>query len=103
MRSLEPASREAVEAVLEQLSTDNIMVSTALVDTMAAFGMIEQPIASLADIRARIDAVLSHENEPEAQNEAAGVISRQFEVEAVIGPYGEASMRLASPKDSPCC
>lgn len=96
--SLDPDARETVEAVLEQLSTDNIMLSTALVDALAAFGMIGQPIAGLADIRARIDAVLSHEDEPEAQKEAAGIVSRQFEVEAVIGPYGEAIDALSEPE-----
>jgi hypothetical protein len=94
-RSLEPDLREAVEDVLEKLSTDNIMLNTTLVDTLAAFDMIEQPIASLADIRAHIEEVLSREDSPDAQDEAAAIISRQFEREAIVGPYCEAIDELS--------
>jgi hypothetical protein len=92
-RCLDPTDRTALAELLQGLETDNWVHSSLLIEALAACGGIE-PIADLPAIHARIRDVLARRNELDAANEAASIISNQFEEVEVVGPYGEAIQEL---------
>jgi Nuclease-related domain len=91
---LNDPTRSRVIGALDKLHTDNLALSTTLVETLAAYEQIT-PIANLADIRAQIRGVLSREDEREAWAAARTIVARQFDTETVVGPYSEAIGELA--------
>lgn len=63
-----------------------------IVEALSALGGIE-PARTLEDITTEIRAVLDHPDDPTALRMARGIMSSQFETEA-IGPYYEAVSSL---------
>jgi hypothetical protein len=91
---LDDLTQRRVIEVLDEFHTDNLALSSSLVEALAAYGQIT-PIASLEDIRAQIRGVLSREDEREAWAAARGIVASQFDNETVLGPYSEAIKELA--------
>ena len=71
----------------------NIMLSSILVEALAACDAIE-PMSTLDQIRAQIEAVLAEPDNPLAWSMAASIFYSQFEQEDVVGPYFEAVAEL---------
>jgi hypothetical protein len=90
---LDSLTQRRVVEVLEAFHTDNLGLSSALIEALAAYGQIT-PISGLADIRAQIRSILSREDEPEAWIAARGIVASQFDNETVLGPYSEAINEL---------
>jgi hypothetical protein len=90
---LNPVQRERMVEVLTQLESQHIFLSTALVDALAAYGQIESG-RTLDDISAEIELALRADF-PEADRLARGIVTKQFEDEAIVGPYFEAVDALA--------
>jgi hypothetical protein len=88
-RYLEPEQRAAVAEVLQGFETENIFLSTELVDALTAYDLIETG-RTLNDIFEEIDGVLARPDDPEAWQAAASIIDHQFENEVVFGPYSQA-------------
>lgn len=87
--SVEPAVRDRVTRTLESIDVDNIFLSTALVDALASYGAIDSG-TSVDDIHEKVAEVLRREPDAAACSEAASIVSRQWENEAIVGPYSEA-------------
>lgn len=94
-RALEGADRAVTIDSLDRLSTDNLFLSTQLVETLAAFGQIE-PMRSLEEIQNEIGSVLADLQAPDAAARAVGVVAGIFEMDSVFGPYGEAFYELGT-------
>lgn len=71
----------------------NVWLSSTLVEALAACDAIE-PMSTLDQIRAAIDAVLAAPDNPEAWEAASRIFYRQFEHEDILGPYTEAIAEL---------
>ena len=84
--------RAQVLAAVEALPTGNMMLDGMIVEALSALGGIE-PARTLDDITTEIRAVLDHPEDPTALRMARGIVSSQFETEA-IGPYYEAVRSL---------
>jgi hypothetical protein len=70
---------------LESLSTDNLMLSTQLVETLYSYGRIESPYEEQG-VRDEIEALLTNPFSEESGQIAYGIVSNQFE--DIIGePY----------------
>ncbi|HUP69639.1 MAG TPA: nuclease-related domain-containing protein [Acidimicrobiales bacterium] len=93
-RRLDPADQARVVEALENYRPDHWALSSTLVEALAALGQIE-PIATLGDICAQIEMVLSHPDHPQAPAMASGIVSSQFEDEDIVGPYCAAVDSLA--------
>ncbi|GAA0276314.1 hypothetical protein GCM10009539_75150 [Cryptosporangium japonicum] len=86
---LEPAVRDRMIEELEGCETENIFLSTQLIEALAAYGQIE-PIFSLEQIQEAIATVLAAESSPETAKRAVGIVGQLFERERIVGPYSEA-------------
>jgi hypothetical protein len=102
-RLLDDVTRRRILDVLRGFEVrDNIMLSSALVDALAAYGDIE-PVATLDDIRADITAVLADPDNPLAAEAAERIIGLQFDNDSVFGPYGDAVVELPAEQRVTLC
>jgi hypothetical protein len=90
---LNAEQRSQMVEVLETFETSNIMLSTQLVETLAAYDMITA-ISTLEDIKAHIDAVLAAPDDAQATGVAQGIVSNMFERDDIVGPYYDAVSSL---------
>jgi hypothetical protein len=84
--------RARVLDAVESLPTDNLMLNGMIVEALSALGSIE-PARSFDEITDEIRTVLGMAGDPIALRMARGIISSQFETDA-IGPYYEAVSAL---------
>jgi hypothetical protein len=93
-RRLDDQTRARLAEVLESFDVSgNTMLSGILVEALAACDAIE-PMSTLDQIRAQIEAVLAEPDNPLAWSMAASIYYSQFEQEDVFGPYFEAVAQL---------
>ena len=93
-RRLDDQTRARLGDVLASFDVSgNIMLSSILVEALAACDAIE-PMSTLDQIRAQIEAVLAEPDNPLAWSMAASIFYSQFEQEDVVGPYFEAVAEL---------
>lgn len=82
--------RNAIADFLETLDVSySIGLSSALLEVLGMCGRI-QPANSLEDINAEIAGALADPDDPQLQQQAVSLVSRQYEDETVFGPYAEA-------------
>lgn len=87
----ESARRRVIDAV-RSLPDDNLFLNGSIIEALSALGDIT-PMRSVDDITREIDTVLGMKGHPEGPKLAYGIVSSQFETEA-IGPYYEAISEL---------
>ena len=87
--------RDVVEAI-NSLPTDNLGLNTSIIDALSALGEIT-PARTLDEVQAEIADVLVMEDVSMRARMAYGIVSTQFETDA-LGPYYEAVCEL-SPAD----
>lgn len=92
-RRLDPDAHEAVLAAVRDVETDNIFLSSAVVEALAALGDI-QPSSTVDDLVTEIRGLLARPDDPLAWRQAVGAVSSQFEDEDIVGPYHEAIRSL---------
>jgi hypothetical protein len=85
-------ARTAVAAVLAELSTDSIMLSTALVEALGEYDAIA-PLNNLEQLRAALECILQASDSADAWSAARSFVVNQLE-ESVMGPYFEAVQEL---------
>ena len=86
------AVRHEVIETLEGLDTQNVMISSQLVETLYSYGLIEPPDDE-ESVLARIAAILADPENEEARTWAYSIVSNQFE-DVVAAPYIAAIERL---------
>jgi hypothetical protein len=94
-RLLDPPARQRVVDAVHAVPTDNLMISTSVVETLSALGELT-PAKDVDDITTEIRTVLGMQDDPLGRQMAYGIVSSQFETEA-IGPYYEAVQALPDP------
>ncbi|MCP3017363.1 ATP-binding protein [Nocardiopsis dassonvillei] len=77
---------------LEMMTTGNIWLSTALVDALNVYGLVESPFA-VEDIASDIAEVLAYPKNPDAQTRAGTILNNQFE-DVIAEPFVEAVSAL---------
>jgi hypothetical protein len=82
------ASRRTVIDAIDSVPTNNLAISSSVVEALSAFGELT-PVRTRDDIAGEIAAVLSMPDDPLARKMAYGIVAGQFEND-VIGPYYEA-------------
>jgi|GEM_PF-6803347 len=92
-RSLDDRERRRVLDMVHALPTDNLAISSSIVETLSALGDLT-PARTIDDIAEKIQVVLGMRDDPMGQKMAYGIISNQFETDA-IGPYYEAVVTLS--------
>jgi hypothetical protein len=93
-RRIDDQARARLAGVLDSFDvSDNIWLSTMLVEALAACEAIE-PANSLDQIRNNIGAVLAEPDSPDAWKVASGIYYAQFENENIVGPYAQALAEL---------
>lgn len=92
-RNLDEQARQQVLDAVHSLPTNNLAISSSIVETLSALGELT-PAKDVDDITAEIQTVLGMRDDPIRRRMAHGVISSQFETEAV-GPYYEAVQALS--------
>lgn len=95
-RAVGPSIRAEVIEVLESLEPTDLGTSTYLVETLAAYEQIT-PSTTVDEIQAEVQEMLARPEDLEARKTARRLVGRQFDNEAVLGPYGEAIDGLARP------
>jgi Nuclease-related domain len=89
-RRIDDHARSRLVDVLTSLDVSgNIWLSTILVEALAACEAVE-PMSTLDQLRADIDAVLAEPDNPVAWTVASRIFYRQYENEGIVGPYAEA-------------
>jgi hypothetical protein len=102
-RRLDSQTRAHLAEVLASFDVSgNIMLSSILVEALAACDAVE-PMNTLDQIRAEIEAVLAEPDNPLAWSMASGIYFRQFEEEDVVGPYFEAVAELDDRRKLQLC
>jgi hypothetical protein len=102
-RRLDAQTRAHLVEVLESFDvSSNIMLSSILVEALGACDALE-PMNTLDQIRAEIEAVLAEPDNPLAWSMASGIYYRQFEEEDVVGPYFEAVAELDDRRKLQLC
>jgi Nuclease-related domain len=102
-RRLDEHTRARLAEVLESFDVSgNIMLSSILVEALAACDALE-PMNTLDQIRAEIEAVLAEPDDPLAWSMASGIYYRQFEEEDVVGPYFAAVAELDDRRKLQLC
>jgi hypothetical protein len=102
-RRLDDQVRARLVEVLTSFEVStSVGLSTFLVEALAACDAIE-PMSTLDQIRAEIDAVLAQPDSPDAWALASGIYYRQFEQENIVGPYGEAIAELDNRRKLQLC
>lgn len=94
---LESDVRDALLDAIRGVETDNLLLSSSVVEALASLGDIE-PISTLDGITAELADILSRPDDPLAWRKALGAISSQFEEEEIVGPYHEAIESLGVRK-----
>jgi hypothetical protein len=92
VRELNVEQRQAVIDAVRALPGDNLALNGSIIDALTALDAIT-PARTLADILDEIQTLLGLEDEAIRGRMASGIISMQFETEAV-GPYYEAVCEL---------
>ncbi|WP_406698416.1 nuclease-related domain-containing protein [Singulisphaera sp. Ch08] len=85
---LDPAGREEMAILLSSLSTNNILLNTAIVDAMMSYDML-QPIIGADEAAATIADILRIPDDAEAQHRANVAVSNVFE-DVYQGVYWDA-------------
>jgi hypothetical protein len=93
---LDAAARRTVADAVRELTTDHLLLNSSIVEVLSAYGELE-PNRNLDDVNAEIDMVLSAPRDELNRKRAYGIVSAQFETEA-LGPYGEAINKLPADK-----
>jgi hypothetical protein len=75
---LDDTARSAIRELLETFQTQNIMLSTALVEALHAYDLIDPPV-SVEQAKSEIDEILKDAEDPTARRRACGVVSMVFE------------------------
>jgi hypothetical protein len=102
-RRLDNQTRAPLVDVLYSFDvSSNIALSTVLVDALAACDAIE-PMRTLDQIRAEVEAVLAQPDSPDAWALASGIYYRQFENHDIVGPYFEAIAELDDQRKLQLC
>jgi hypothetical protein len=102
-RRLDDQARARLADVLTSFDVSgNIGLSSMVVEALAACDAIE-PMRTLDQIRAQIDAVLAQPDSPDAWALASGIYYGQFERENIVGPYGEAIAELDDRRKLQLC
>ena len=68
-------------------------LSGSLIEVLVSFGEVESSI-TVDDLHAHIRTVISHPDDLDHCQMASGIVSNQFEEEAIVGPYFEAVEEL---------
>ena len=89
---LDESGRRSVIDALRSLPDDNLFLNGSIIEALSALGDIT-PTRTVDDITGEIAAVLGMKDCPEGPKLAYGIVSNQFETEA-IGPYHEAIYEL---------
>ncbi|MGA9284115.1 MAG: nuclease-related domain-containing protein [Solirubrobacteraceae bacterium] len=92
-RSLDGQARQQVLDAVHALPTDNLAISSSVVETLSALGDLA-PVRNIEDITEEIQMVLGMRDDPLGRKMAYGIISSQFDAD-VIGPYYEAVAALS--------
>ncbi|WP_319463027.1 NERD domain-containing protein [Micromonospora sp. RTP1Z1] len=87
--------REEIVAVLEGLHTDHIMLSSLLLETLNAYGLLDLP-EKHDHIAAEIEEVLENPTDRQYQERAYGIFSSQFE--DIVGPPYFAALEALAPE-----
>jgi hypothetical protein len=82
------AERQAVASVLSEFETENVFLSSMLVEALAAYDLIV-PMATVASLTHEIAEFLTRPDDPDTWKAAARFVDLQFDNEAVLGPYYE--------------
>jgi hypothetical protein len=102
-RRLDDQTRARLADVLASFDVrGNVMLSSILVEALAACDALE-PMSTLDQIRAQIEAVLAEPDNPLAWSMAASIFYSQFENEEVLGPYFEAVAELDDRRKLQLC
>lgn len=102
-RRLDDQVRARLIDVLESFDVSgNIWLSSLLVEALAACDAIE-PMSTLDQIYAEIQAVLAQPDSPDAWEAASGIYYRQFEEADIVGPYFEAIAELDDRRKLQLC
>lgn len=91
--SLNESARERVLEAVRALPNDNIMLNSSIIEALSALGDLT-PERDVDDITAEIHAVLRMQDDPLGARMAYGIVTSQFETDA-IGPYYEAVHALS--------
>jgi len=86
------AVRQEIVDVLDGLDTQNVMLSSQLVETLYSYDLIEPPDDE-DSVLARIAAILANPQDEESRQWAYSIVSNQFE-DVVAAPYVAAIERL---------
>ena len=86
---LDRAARDAVLEAVRGVETDNIFLSSAVVEALAALGDIE-PRSTVDELMGELRELLRRPDDPQAWRLAMSAVSNQFEEEEIVGPYYEA-------------
>jgi hypothetical protein len=84
--------RVEIEAILIPLESEHLFISTAIVETMSRYGLVESPIAT-EDARNEIAEILLSPDDHIAQEKAHRVVTNQFE-DVYQNTYYEAVQEL---------
>lgn len=83
--SYEPHRSDILETVT-RLNSDHWALQSTLIEVLARFGEIENP-TTVEELRGEIRKTISHPDSIEHRQAASGIVSRQFEDQAIVGPY----------------
>ncbi|MFI8993068.1 hypothetical protein [Streptomyces sp. NPDC053542] len=86
--TVDVATESQVIELLNGVHTDDIWVSTPLVETLHRYGQLTSP-SVVEDITKEITLLLAHPEQPEAPARARGIVNSQFE-EVISAPFIEA-------------
>lgn len=92
-RTLNADEHQRMAAVLETLEAKDILLSTQLVETLAAYDMISTS-TTLQDIQNEIEELLSAPLNSRTSDLAQNIVSKMFERDEIIGPYYDAVYSL---------
>lgn len=101
----EKARRETVDDdtrrrmcdVLESFDKNNPVLNGVLLEALAAYGALDEPLNSEESIRDLIGRVLAEPENPEAQAAAHSIIAMVFEDSTLHGPFDEVIASLNAP------
>ena len=92
--SHEPHGSEILD-VIRELETDNWVLQGSLLEVLARFGEITNPTTA-EELRDHIRTTILYPEDMDCCRMASGIVSSQFEDEALIGPYAAAIDGLTS-------
>lgn len=98
--NLDGEARDAVIAVLQELDSENLALNSALVEALAAYGLIT-PVRDLEQIATEIDEVLAAPPDEEAAKRARSIVSsRKSASSAPTARRSPPSIRVSARRSS---